>query len=347
MTVIRILCYLPIVGYCCGCSTGFAPPEPLTFRGQTMGTSYTVRLSALPPTASATDVHAEIGTLLNRVDSLMSTYRDESEVTRFNRFQQDTWVDVSVETAMVSGEALAISKLTGGAFDPTVGRLVTLWGFGPQSLGAIELPAGEHIQERLASSGSELFEVRQCPPSLRKKVPDLQIDLSAIAKGFAVDLIAEMLTELGAEGYMIEVGGETRTHGNKPDGSPWIIGIEAPHDHGRSLWRTLALRDASLATSGDYRNFRRIGGKRYAHTIDPQTGRPVTHALASASVVAKSCMQADALATALMVMGPDNAYEFAVEHELAVLLIIRDEDRFQQRITPAFASLVPGEVSER
>jgi FAD:protein FMN transferase len=312
--------------------------EPATFTGSTMGTSYTVRVAGLPSGINPQELHEEIDRRLERVNDQMSTWRPDSELSRFNRYRATDWFAVSSDTARVIDAAIRIGRESKGAFEVTIGPLVNLWQFGAEQRAAP--PSEAEIAAALATVGYEQLEVRSDPPAVRKSRPEVYVDLSGIAKGYGVDVIAELLRERGVAGYMVEIGGEVRTLGTKDNGSPWRIGIEAPTDDRRSLQRVVILEGKSLATSGDYRNFREHEARRVSHTIDPRTGRPIEHALASVSVVADNCMEADALATALMVLGPDDAYNFAAERELPALLIVREGNRFVERATPQFAQLL-------
>ncbi len=205
----------------------------------------------------------------------------------------------------------------------TVGPLVNLWSFGPEKQ-EHKLPAEAAIAKTKSRVGYRLLRVREDPPALKKSRPDVYVDLSAIAKGFGVDQVAELLEQHFIADYMVEIGGEVRTKGKKPDGTVWRIGIETPTPFSRGVQRAIELSGKSLASSGDYRNFVVIGGKQYSHTIDPREGRPVDHRLTAASVVAENCMLADAYATSLMVLGPDEGYNWAAKHNVAALLIVRD-----------------------
>jgi thiamine biosynthesis lipoprotein len=213
--------------------------------------------------------------------------------------------------------------------------LVNLWNFGPDPR-AGQVPTVAEIERERERVGYRRLEVRLSPPSLRKTHPGVYLDLSAIAKGYAVDEIAELLIQRGVPGFMVEVGGEVRTSGHRPDGQPWRIGIEKPVDFQRSVQRVVELTGKSLATSGDYRNFFEKDGRRYSHEIDPQTGYPVQHELASVSVISDSCMLADAWATGLMVAGPEAALRLAREQGLEVLLILRKRDGFEEQMTDGF-----------
>ncbi|MBI3467722.1 MAG: FAD:protein FMN transferase, partial [Planctomycetes bacterium] len=216
---------------------------------------------------------------------------------------------------------------------------VRLWQFGPDPSPA--LPTEEELDATLTRVGLKQLEVRLDPPALCKLRPDVEVDLSGIAKGYGVDAVARLLNARGLSAYLVEIGGEVRTRGTKPDGSRWTVGIEAPTPGRRSVRRTIELSGASMATSGDYRSFRDTEGRRWSHTIDPRTGRPIAHQLASVTVVSDSCMESDALATALMVLGPEGAYDWSRANHVAALLIVRDGGSLVDRPTPEFARRFP------
>jgi thiamine biosynthesis lipoprotein len=306
-----------------------------------MGTTYTVKVVAeeLSP-----EQHSEIeGTIreeLEDVNAKMSHYRPDSELSRFNAWRETTPFRVSRETFGVFEEALEIADLTGGALDITVAPLVNAWGFGPDARPET-IPSDAEIATLLEKVGYTKLELDPESTSLRKSVPGLQCDLSAIAKGYGVDRVAEALNRAGFEDYMVEVGGEVRTRGRNDKGQAWRIGIERPSVEGRVIQQVLSLSNGAMATSGDYRNYYEVDGIRYSHMIDPRTGRPITHRLASVSVVEERCARADGLATALMILGPDEGYRFAVENELAVLFMVKDdEEGFRELPTPAFERLL-------
>ena len=307
-----------------------------------MGTIYTVRI--VGPVHEPEAFQGEIDRRLEEINDQMSTWRPDSELSRFNRYRESDWFPVSPATATVIAESLRISVATDGAFDVTVGPLVNLWQFGPETTA---FPPREFkLEEVRALVGYELLQVRLDPPAVRKLHPECYVDLSAIAKGFGVDEIARLCDARGYRSYLVEIGGEVRTLGEKEAGIPWAVGIEAPRIDRRSLQRKLDVSGRSLATSGDYRNFREFDGRTISHTIDPRTGRPAQHGLASVTVLAETCMEADALATALMVLGPQEAYDWSVAHDLAALLIIREADgNLVERPTPGFADLFPTESS--
>ncbi|MDG2385483.1 MAG: FAD:protein FMN transferase [Pirellulaceae bacterium] len=318
---------------CSGCGESVRTSPVL--HGPTMGTTYTIKLSGLPSGLVLTQVRAEVEAQLEQINDWMSTYRVDSEISRFNRAQKGEWIDVSEPTTQVVKMALALHRLTEGAFDPTVTPWVELWNFGPDPRRR-RTPTQAEIDAAGQWVGAEQIAVRADPPALRKRAVGLKLDLSGIAKGFAVDCLAEILDRHGVKGYMIEIGGEIRTRGLNAKQRPWSIGIEAPQDDHRMIALVLRLRDSCLATSGDYRNFFVEDGKRYSHLIDPRTGRPVEHQLASVTVLDRSCARADALATAMMIMGADLASEFAESQNLAAMFLVRTDDGFVQRMTSRF-----------
>ena len=319
-----------------GCSSEVKAPEPVVLSGPTMGTQFHIKYF-LPAsvTVSAEAIQGEIEARLAAVNQRMSTYLEDSELNRFNAAETGRWFAVSEDTAQVVSLALEISRDTEGAFDVTVASLVDLWGFGPTHREA-EPPAAEQISTELAKVGYGSLQARLTPPALRKETA-LTLDLSAIAKGYAVDLVAEYLGQVGIESYMVEVGGEIVARGHKPDGESWRIAVESPVVSQREVQRVIELSDIAVATSGDYRNYFEKNGVRYSHTIDPITGYPITHNLASVTVLAKTCARADALATALNVMGPERALAFANAHELPVLLIVKEGNSFRELSSDAFA----------
>jgi len=313
----------------------------VTITGETMGTiRYSVKLPQLPTGLGQEELQNQIDIRLKRLNGQMSTYQPDSEISRFNRYQRTDWFDVSHDTARVVDEALHIGRISDGAFDVTIAPLLKLWHFGPEAGGKLRIPGDDEITAAKARVGFAAIEVRLSPPALKKQRPDLVLELSGIAKGFAVDMLAKYLDSLDIRGYMIEIGGEMRTRGRKPDHSSWRVGIEAPTELERRVHTAIELTDASIATSGDYRAFYELDGKRYSHTIDPRTGKPIEFQLASVSVVADNCMHADAMATAIMVLGPDEGYKLAIARRLPVLLIVRKNGELVEKPTPQFQALL-------
>ncbi len=333
----RVTCLAIIVSLISfmACSAEQSGTEPVTLQGRTMGTTWSVKIAQQALPVSDSELGAEIDALLEQINQLMSTYRADSELSRFNQSRSTEWQSVQPETALVVNTSLEISRLTDGAFDVTVGPLVNLWGFGPEKL-AGEIPSDAEIQQRKMHTGYDKLQVRLQPSALRKTDPELYLDLSGIAKGYAVDRVAELLESRQLVHYMVEIGGEIRVRGEKEKGRPWRIAVEKPVANERAVYRVLGLETASLATSGDYRIFIEQDGHRYSHTIDPVTGRPVTHHLASVSVIHPSCMYADAMATALTVLGPERGLAVAQAEKLAVYLIERQEQDFVVHMTADF-----------
>jgi len=308
----------------------------LSITGSTMGTSYHIKLA--PESAENLDLNKlkeKIDTRLKVVDAEMSTYKEESDVSKVNRSAADVWQPVAQETMTVLTTAAEISKISAGAFDITVGKLVNLWGFGP-TVNLDDIPPAEKISELLTTVGYEQIELQLHPPAVKKKSAAVTIDLSAIAKGYAVDAVAKLLLEEQQQNFLVEIGGEIITHGYKYHHKPWVIGIESPKSNQRSIRKRLYLQDVAMATSGDYRNYFERDGVRYSHTIDPTTGYPIKHKLASVTVIERSCMRADALATAIMVMGPDKGMEFANRHQLAIFMLVKQNEKFVEKHSDAF-----------
>jgi len=311
-------------------------PVEWVLTGPTMGTIFTVKLvdrsgEAEPPAALSELVETE----LEAVNRAMSTYLPDSELENFNRHGLGPFA-ASAALLEVVAEAQRVADLSGGAFDVTVRPLVDAWGFGPP--GTAETPGDELVDQLLATVGFRFLEVNLERGEISKARPQLRVDLSAIAKGYGVDRVAAALEAAGQLEYMVEVGGEVRARGRNRNGEVWRIGIERPDELGREVHAAIPLADLALATSGDYRNFRMLGGRRISHTIDPRVGRPVAHDLASVSVVHPSCMTADAWATALEVLGPAEGPALAERLELAALFLVReDAGRFRELRSTAWA----------
>jgi len=308
----------------------------LHLTGSTMGTTYMVKLVPTVLDHEPKLLQAEIDQLLSIINKKMSTYDKTSELSRFNQKKTTDWVEVSKDLAQVVQEALNISQLSSGAFDITIGPMVNLWGFGPQNKSRT-IPSTETIKNELDRVGHEHLHVRTSPPAIKKDRDDIYVDLSAIAKGYAIDEISNFLESRGISNYMVEIGGELRAQGKNINGVPWRIAIEKPDPYQRAIEIVIQVMDKGVATSGDYRNFFEKDGIRYSHVIDPNTGNPVRHKLVSVTVIHDSAMIADALATALLVMGVQKGYEFAIEKELAVFFITIEESSFKEKSSPAFA----------
>lgn len=313
----------------------------ITISGPTMGTTFQVKIVQSEITLDTEVLEREINTRLEEVNRQMSTYQHNSEITQFNRSRSTDWFAVSSDFAHVLHIAREISTWSDGAFDVTIGPLVNLWGFGPNAI-PDRVPSPDSIRVAKTLTGYKKIRVDLSAPALKKESPEVYCDLSAIAKGYGVDRVASYLDSLGINRYFIEIGGELRTKGHNNLGQLWRIGIASPAGQGE-LQKALALNNMSIATSGDYHNYFERDGIRYSHTIDPRTGRPITHALASVSVIHKSCAYADGLATAINVMGPEKGFVFAEKRNFAVFMIIRQGDGFVEKMTSDFEKLVRGE----
>lgn len=323
-----LACLLPLL----------ARADEASFAGMTMGTRYAVKFLQPSPAVAVEDVRRGVDSLLLRLERAMSTYRDDSDVCRFSAHRGTNWFAVSTDTARAVAAAAGVSKLTGGAFDVTADPLARLWGFGPQRHTGV-VPSAEAVDAARRRVDWRTLEARLDPPALRKVAPDVSLDLSGIAKGFAVDAVAAHLGSLGICNWLVSIAGELRARGDSARGRPWRVGIEKPLDKGRAIGRVIELKDCAASTSGDSRNFFIAGGRRYGHVIDPRTGWPVANGVASVSVVDASSARADALATALMVLGPEAGCALAEREGLACLFILRGADGFGEKMTPLFERL--------
>ncbi len=308
---------------------------PLEFSGKTMGTSYAIRVSSLPHGDELRSFVELVDDELESIEQSISTYREDSELSRFNTQQSLDWIEVSLPLAQIVVHAQEISKLSDGAFDITMGPLVELWGFGSRK-STLKPPTVEQIAKASTRVGYRHLQSRLAPPALRKLRADLSLDLSAMAKGYAVDRIAELLNARGLENYLIEIGGEIRARGRKAPGKAWRVGIEQPRAQNRSVNRVLKLRDLAVATSGNDRNYFTAEQNRYGHIIDPRSGKPTSHGLASVTVLAKDCSTADAWATALAVAGAKEGLRIANELGIQAFFIYVQGDRFLTSGSQAF-----------
>lgn len=302
------------------CAAVLAVPSALSaerfeLTGSTMGTYYSIVIDS--PQAvlkQGEELQAKIEARLQEINRQMSTWDPESEISTFNRSTSTDWFEVSAEFAAVVVEAKRIYELSDGAFDPTVSELVNLWGFGDRR--PKQIPDDAAIQAALKQVGMQHVSVRMDPPALQKQIPELQLNLSAIAKGYGVDALAELLVAEGQPSFVVDIGGEDRTGLPKASGDAWKLGIESPLG---GIRRIVPLTEMSIATSGDYRNSFTIDGVVYSHAIDPTTGRPVPNPPASVSVLHPSCMTADAWATAMMILGSEKGTQVAEANGLSVL----------------------------
>jgi thiamine biosynthesis lipoprotein len=303
--------------------------EVVSLDGETMGTTWSVKAV---PSIPRSQLHALIERCLSVVILQMSQWDPRSDLSRFNAATAGSWQELPKEFFKVLQGALALARDTGGAYDPTIGALTDLWGFGASGRRK-GMPDGAAIDCARSAIGWRRvrLDVRRaagCQPG------GVQLDLCSIAKGFAVDLVSETLSGRGAADHLVEIGGELRGSGTKPDGSPWWVSIEGAPD------LVIALHGLSVATSGDARRYIEQDGRRLSHSLDPRTGRPVSDALASVTVLARSCMDADALATALTVLGAEEGMRFARERDIAARFVLRGAGGLAEQMTPAFSEML-------
>jgi FAD:protein FMN transferase len=303
--------------------------------GPTMGTYYSVKVARPPAGMSAETLQPEVLSALDQVIAEISTYDTNSELSRLNRNTSTDWIPVSPNLYRVIAEGQRIAALTDGTFDITIGPLVNLWGFGPESR-ADRLPTPAEITAAKARVGWRKLELRASPPAVRKARGDVYIDLSALGEGYGTDRLAALLEAHGAKDYMVAIAGAIRAKGRNAAGKPWAIAIEEPLPDQRSVHRIIPIADQALSTSGDYRNFFEKNGKRYSHEIDPMTGAPVDRKLGSVTVVGDVGMAVDGLATALMVLGEDRGPALARSQGLAAYFIVRQGETLRGFGSPAF-----------
>jgi FAD:protein FMN transferase len=329
---IKLWLLLAVILVITACSPAPTSNEQVQLNGQTMGTYYIVKYYA-DTAVDSSELQQQIDTELELVNDLMSTYRPDSELMRFNRHQAGAVFPLAAQTRTVIAEALRLAQQTEGVLDITVGPLVELWGFGAQ--GRVEhAPAAADIVTARAVVGYDKLTLTEA--GISKSVPNLAVDLSTIAKGFGVDQVAAILEQNGIQNYLVEIGGEMRLKGHKPGGQGWRIAIEKPVNDGRNVQRIVQTGDMGVATSGDYRNYFEEDGNRYSHLIDPRSGKPIQHRTVSATVLHPSCMTADGYATALNVMSAEEAIAFANRYNIAALLVVKTDDGFTELASEAF-----------
>lgn len=290
------------------------------FDGTTMGTTWRATV-VLSQGMAKDDVEVVLRKRLDELEDIFSNWRTDSVVSRFNASRSTEWQAVPHELAEVVSFAQRMSEQTGGAFDVTVSPLIDLWGFGAK--GRITTPPdAEAVANAKARCGWQKLEVRLAPPMLRKSQPDLQINVSALVEGYALDDLTKRLKTHGLQNFLLEVGGELFASGTKPDGAPWQVGVQRPEGGKGVVVGVMPLQNKALATAGTYRQFIESGGRRFPHVLDARTGRPVEHGLVSVSVFAESCLMADAWATALLVLGPQEGRAMADRLKLDAIFIV-------------------------
>ena len=311
----------------------------LELGGSALGTTFKVAIVEPAVDLDTATLETGIAAALTRVDKLASTWRSDSELSRFNAANSTDWMEVSADFCSALADALEISRDTGGAFDVTVGPLVNLWGFGPDGTVA-QPPSDSDIEHALQRVGFDKVHT-DCERSVaRKDDAAVYVDLSGWAKGLAVDVVAGVLDDRQVDNYLVEIGGELRVSGHNSERRKWAVAIEAPSTSQRVPRAIVRVTDTSVATSGDYRNYFTYGDRRYSHTIDPRTGRPVTHDLAAVTVIHAVNAYADAMATALLVLGPENGPSLARDLGIAAYFLVRRPSGIEEIVTPQFDQLI-------
>lgn len=323
-----------------GCSENDRPLEsPVRFEGNIFGSFY--QLTIMDPLTLGQSQALEEGFLaeLESVDQAMSTYRDDAELIAFNEAPLNEWQPLSNELIEVLAISQSVAETSHGAFDITIGDVVNLWSFGPEARPET-VPSDEALTEQLAKVGFDAVEIDTQAMQARR-TRDVFVDLSGVAKGHGTDRVAAYLDQQGIEHYLVNLGGDLIAKGQRDteEQTPWRIGIEVPEDGQQRAQHIIPLENMSVATSGDYRNYYEVDGERFSHTIDPRTGQPVAHRLVSVSVFHPSNAWADAWATALMVVGEEEAMQIAVDNNLKVLLLIRNGEAWQSIASPEFVNV--------
>jgi FAD:protein FMN transferase len=334
MIRLRLLALLSLVLTLTACfPSNQSGKKEILLQGQTMGTTYNIKVVATIEQVEALELQTKIDSLLKQVNQEMSTYIPDSELSIFNKNRTLESVTVSTGLARVIKESIRLGNLSEGKLDVTIGPLVNLWGFGPEKKPE-KIPSEELLTATKAKVG--LKHLSLVNNQLSKAIPELYVDLSTIAKGYGVDLVAELIEANGINNYLVEIGGELRLKGFKHTGELWVVAIEKPLTTERSIQQFIVPKDNAMATSGDYRNYFEVDGARFSHIIEPDIGRPINHKLVSVTVIHPSSMTADGLSTALMVMGAEKGMEFSVKNDIAALFITKTENGFSEQFTLKF-----------
>ena len=318
----------------------------LQLSGYTMGTTFQLQFIGMPENFSRARIQSDITDILERLDRrIFSTYAEQSELSRFNRSPVGQPIRISRELLEVVLLAKEVSDKTDGAFDVTVGPLVNLWGFGPEN-SEEKIPSADQIRQAQKNVGYQHLLINPAQSSLSRDA-DVYVDLSGIAKGYVVDQVASYFDSIGVTSYFLEIGGELKIKGLKPDGQYWIPAVERPVDTPPQVYEILNSQgeELAIAGSGDYRNYFEVDGVRYSHEIDPRSGMPIAHNLAAAYVIDTEAARADAMATALMVLGFEAGLSLAQETDLAAYFIVRENSGFASYSTEQFARYIQNEES--
>ena len=307
--------------------------KPVLLQGKTMGTTFHIKYFPREATIASDLLLEKVNQELVNINQLMSTYIPDSELSLLNKTKANTEFVVSEDNRILLEESIRIHEISYGAFDVTIGPLVNLWGFGPDGR-VTKRPEQELIEQTKQWIGSNSFELTGS--KVIKKHDNTYIDFSAIAKGYGVDKVAELIASHGINSYLVEIGGEIRVQGVKPNDDNWTVAIEKPVSTERQVQLIIALNNVAMATSGDYRNYFEQGGVRFSHTISAATGQPITHNLASVTVLHESAATADALATTINVMGAELGLAFVEKHNIAAYMLVKSDDGFDEVVSSKF-----------
>jgi len=324
-----------------------AATTALVLEGKTMGTVWRVSLAGIESERKA-ELQQRIQQRLDADDAELSTWKADSVLSRFNQSRDLSPQPVSENMADIVTTSLRIGRKTGGAMDITVGPLVNLWGFGPTKPPG-HTPDAAQIAAARAQTGLQHLRVVQGADGqwLQKDLPDLYVDLSTVGEGFATDHLARLMEQLGINNYLVSVGGAVLSRGLNAQQQPWRVAIQKPTDRENAVQARVDLQGHGISTSGSYRNYYELDGKRISHVIDPVTGRPIEHKLVSATVIATTALEADGWDTGLMVLGTEKAKALAIKEHLAVYLISKQGDKFASWMSPQFAAfLIPDKSGE-
>ncbi|QTF08761.1 FAD:protein FMN transferase ApbE [Brenneria izadpanahii] len=312
----------------------------LTIEGKTMGTFYSVKISG-EQKESKEQLQQEIDALLEQANNEISTYRNDSTLSKFNQYRGSDPQPISNGMADIILAAQRIGRATGGAMDITVGPLVNLWGFGPQKQ-PTQIPSQQQIDEARRKIGLKHLKLLSDEQGewIQKDLPDLYVDLSTLGEGYGADVLAQLMARKGITDYLVSVGGAISSRGVNAEGTPWRVAIQKPTDQENAMQAAVNLQGYTISTSGSYRNYFEQNGQRYSHVIDPSTGKPITHQLVSVTVIAPTALEADGWDTGLMVLGREKALQLAEQQGLAVYLITKTDKGFHAEMTPQFRSFL-------
>ena len=330
-----------------GCDSAITPATPAStatvLDGKTMGTFWRVSVIGVDE-AKAEALRAKVQAQLDADDRLLSTWKNDSALMRFNHAADTRPWPVSEAMADIVTLSLRIGAKTHGAMDITVGPLVNLWGFGPDKQ-PVATPDAQAIAAAKARTGLQHLQVinQSGRQFLQKDIPDLFVDLSTVGEGYAADHLARLMEQDGISRYLVSVGGALVSRGMNGEGKPWRVAIQKPTDRENAVQAIVDINGHGISTSGSYRNYYELDGKRISHVIDPQTGQPITHKLVSVTVIAPTALEADGWDTGLMVLGPEKAQQVVREEGLAVYMIVKDGEGFKTWMSPQFRTFLVGE----